>query len=149
MSTTLFETEAQPPVFSPKTIAFTVYGKPVPQGSSKAFYVKSLGRAVITSDNKKLRPWRQQVTETAMAQRGVAILEGPVELEAHFFFARPKSAKKRRGMTVKPDVDKLVRGILDAIQGVIFRDDSQVVSVRATKHYDLQERCEIRVREAV
>lgn len=129
-------------------IQFTVYGKPVPQGSSKAFYVKALGRAVITSDNKRLKPWRQQITDTAMAQAGEAIEDSrPVEVLLEFYFARPKSAKKRVGMTVKPDIDKLIRAILDGITGVLFRDDSQVVSVIASKHYDDLERVEISVAE--
>lgn len=127
-------------------IRFTVYGKPVPQGSSKAFYVKSIGRAVITSDNKRLKPWRQQVTDTAMSLQGDAIPDDkPVEVVLDFYFARPKSAKKRIGMTVKPDIDKLIRAILDGIMGVLFRDDSQVVSVVARKHYADQERVEIQV----
>ncbi len=131
-------------------IRFTVYGKPVPQGSSKAFYVKSLGRAVITSDNKRLKPWRQQVTESAMALHGEAIPDDrPVEVVLDFYFARPKSAKKRIGMTVKPDIDKLIRAILDGIMGVLFRDDSQVVSVLARKHYAEQERVEIQVAQFV
>ena len=131
-------------------IKFTVFGKPVPQGSSKAFYVKSLGRAVITSDNKHLKPWRQQVTETAMSLQADAIPDDrPVEVILDFYFARPKSAKKRVGMTVKPDIDKLIRAILDGIMGVLFRDDSQVVSVHARKHYAEQERVEICVDEFV
>ncbi len=130
-------------------ISFTVYGKPVPQGSSKAFYVKSLGRSVITTDNKKLKPWRQQVTDTAMAVQAEAIPDRrPVSIGLRFYFARPKSAKKRVGMIVKPDIDKLVRSILDALTGVLFQDDSQVVSVVAEKFYGDVERVENAVQEA-
>ncbi len=129
-------------------IKFTVFGKPVPQGSSKAFYVKSLGRSVITSDNKRLKPWRQQVTESAMAIQAEAIPDDrPVEVVLDFYFARPKSATKRIGMTVKPDIDKLVRAILDGIMGVLFHDDSQVVSIAARKHYGSIEKADIQVAE--
>lgn len=122
----------------------TVYGRPQPQGSSRAFYVKSLGRSVVTSANKNLKPWRQQITETALTL-GAPCVEGPVRMEVDFYFARPKSAKKRVGMTTKPDVDKLLRAIFDSLTGVLFKDDSQVVDAHPRKFYGDPERVEIRV----
>jgi crossover junction endodeoxyribonuclease RusA len=130
-------------------IAFTVYGTPRPQGSTRAFYVKSLGRAVITSDNVKLKPWRQQISDTALSLNAAKFDRAvPVEVSMHFYFQRPARAKKRRGMTVKPDGDKLVRAIFDAITGVLIEDDAQIVVFQARKHYGGPERVEIMVGEA-
>lgn len=39
-------------------------------------------------------------------------------------------------MTVKPDTDKLIRSTLDALTGVAYDDDSQVVNISACKIYD-------------
>ncbi len=39
-------------------------------------------------------------------------------------------------VTVKPDLDKLVRAIMDSLSSVVWRDDAQVAQVRATKLYD-------------
>jgi len=131
-------------------LTFTVYGKPRPQGSTRAFFIKKLGRAVITSDNKQLKPWRQQVSETALSvrERGVEPWRGyPVRIDLAFYFARPKSAKKRIGMTVKPDLDKLQRAVFDAITGILIHDDAQITSVTARKHYGDPERVEITVEE--
>lgn len=127
--------------------SFTVFGHPQPQGSSRAFFVKSLGRSVITTTNTKLKPWRQQVSETAMTLPDVKPFgnDSPVKMTLDFYFARPKSAKKRPGMTVKPDVDKLTRAIFDALKGIVLHDDSQVVSVTANKHYGDPERVDILV----
>ena len=54
-----------------------------------------------------------------------------------FAFLRPKSVskKKRPYVTVKPDVDKLARAVLDAMTGVVFRDDAQVVKLEVEKQY--------------
>lgn len=125
-------------------IIFTVYGTPVPQGSTKAFIPRGWNRAVITTDNSKLKPWRQQVTETALSMNA-QMITGAVAIGLHFYFRKPKSASKRLYPTVKPDTDKLIRGILDALTGVCYRDDAQVVRVDAAKHYGDVERCEIRV----
>ena len=128
-------------------IAFTVYGTPRPQGSTRAFIPKGWKRAVITTDNTKLKPWRQEVSGAAMALNP-EVLCGAIVLCVDFFFKRPRSAPKARTMpTVKPDVDKLLRGILDACTGICYRDDAQVVQVFASKHYGDPERCEIKLRE--
>lgn len=106
--------------------------------------------AVITTDNKKLKPWRQQISETALSlNAGMFQKETPVEVTMNFYFARPTSAKKRRGMTVKPDLDKLVRSIFDSITGILITDDSQIVEHHARKHYGGPERVEICVQEVV
>lgn len=133
-------------------VRLTVYGCPVPQGSSKAFYVKKLGRSVITSANKGLKPWRQMISETAIAEtitffpKGVAL-----RMTLDFYFTRPPSAPKARTRpVVRPDTDKLIRSILDALTGIAYEDDSQVVSFgRVDKWYGSPERVEISIQEAI
>lgn len=126
--------------------SFSVLGHPEPQGSMKGFVIN--GRAVLTSNNKKLKPWRQMVGMTALA----AITECagqhvPVALDIDFYIAKPQSAPKNRlSPSVKPDLDKLIRGILDALTGIAFHDDGQVCAINAYKHYDALERTEIKVR---
>ena len=129
-------------------LSFTVYGTPKPQGSMRAFMPKGWNRPVLTSDNAKLKPWRQQITLTANTFRAMvtdASFQGPQVLVLRFYFAKPASAKKRQFVTVKPDLDKLQRAVLDACTGVLWRDDSQVIEIKATKHYGLPERVEIDV----
>ncbi len=114
-------------------------------------YLGKSGKIGITSDNKKLKPWRQQISDTVFVESGCLPYSGdglePVSITVDFYFQRPKSApKKRIGMTVKPDCDKLTRAILDALTGIVYNDDSQVVSIVANKHYGVPERCEIEVR---
>lgn len=134
-------------------IRFTVYGRPQPQGSTRMFPIKTPvgNHMVLTSANRKLKPWRQDVAQMAMI--GLAeqtsmkqLASGPVHVSAEFYFAGPvKMPKGRKGMTTKPDIDKLIRGILDAITGVLICDDSQVVEVTSIKRYGLPERAEITV----
>lgn len=123
-----------------------VYVHPEPQGSAKAFVVGK--RAVVTSDNKKLKPYRSEVTRVALSHcvspTPLAGKHVPVTLYVDFYIDRPQSApKKRVGMIVKPDLDKLVRATLDALTGVIYVDDAQVVSINARKMYGSPERVEI------
>ncbi len=66
-----------------------------------------------------------------------ARVSGPVELEVMFYLDRPSSISKtqRPQPTVAPDLDKLVRGVGDALTGVVYDDDSQVIRCLAWKVY--------------
>lgn len=118
-------------------IQFNVLGTPVTQGSSKAFVVGK--RAIVTHDKRKpLLDWRgdiahaaQEASQGEFAPRGV-----PVSMAAIFRLQRPKSAPKRvLCPTTKPDSDKLLRSLFDALSGVIYADDSQVVKHTVEKRY--------------
>ena len=112
---------------------FEVYGKPEPQGSARGFVVN--GRAVITSSNPNLKDWRNLIAVKAREEmKGLPPLDGAVEVEAVFFLPRPKSVK-RENPTVKPDLDKLTRALLDGLTNVIYRDDAQVIRAITSKRY--------------
>jgi len=112
----------------------TVIGKPIPQGSKKVFN----GR-VVDVNAAELRQWRDLV---ARAWDGPCTLQ-PVSLVVDFYLSRPKGHFGKKGLrpsaptdpSVRPDLDKLVRAVLDALTGVAFRDDAQVCGIRARKHY--------------
>lgn len=71
----------------------------------------------------------------------------PLSMELDFYMRRPKSVK-REYPTVKPDIDNCVKLVEDALQGFLFDNDSQVVSLTARKRYsEGLPRIEIRVRE--
>ena len=125
-------------------IDFEIHGLPVPQGSARAFVVK--GHAVITSANKGLKSWRRLVAETAREYAPPVRWDGPVGVTLAFRLPQPPSrpttagrGHRKRVLRIwpdrRPDLDKLVRGILDGLTGVIFADDSQVVAIQATKDY--------------
>lgn len=134
-------------------MTFTVYGKPQPQGSSRAFMVK--GRPVITSTNKNLKSWRQEVAitaQSALALSGESIIARPyaVNLRVDFYFDRPQSLKKSIAENTKrPDVEKLCRGLADALTGIAYEDDAQINELTARKLYGSPERSEITVSSSV
>ena len=132
-------------------IEFTVFGKPEPQGSTRAFIPKGWNRAIITSDNPKLKSWRQELAKAAM----VACCEAetiefpipgsiPLQVALKFFFAPPKKVRAQH-KTTRPDVDKLMRAALDGMTGIVYHDDSQVSHALITKSFGVPERVEIYV----
>lgn len=121
------------------TIEFTVYGIPVPKGSTRAFAMMRNGKpfAVTTHANPKTKSWQEAVTVMAQghAPKG-GPWKGPVHLTAIFTMPRPKTLPKKIAFhTKKPDLDKLLRLIKDSLKGVMYVDDAQVVEVVASKGY--------------
>lgn len=117
-------------------VNFFVPGVPAPQGSKRAFVVA--GKARLVESSKACRPWRDSVRSAALeAIGGAAPWLGPVALRIVFVLPRPATVPKaRRGWpATKPDLDKLVRAVLDACTHALFADDSQVVEVTARKWY--------------
>jgi len=137
-------------------IRFVVLGRPQQKGSKRAQIVQ--GRAIIRDANAKARPWANLVTAAAREAYRDELLRGAVEVELGFFFARPKAhfgtgknagavlASAPRHMIVMPDIDKLARCALDALTGVVFKDDAQITLLTARKGFGEPERAEVTVR---
>ena len=124
------------------SFSFFVPGEPITEGSTKAF--TSGQRVVVTHDRgPELAAWRTRVKRAAQEAAREAGWEprydGPVVVNAVFMLRRPKSAKKRLMPHVKPDLDKLIRAVGDALapykQPGVLKDDSRIVTWHASKHY--------------
>ena len=142
---------SEAPTLQPDAPAGSLFvpGIPAPKGSTKAFYIKKLGRAVVTHDNKRTRPWEQAILAELLALHP-QIIEGAVVVAMTFWMPRPRGHFRGgaelggknglrpaapRSHLVRPDVDKLARVVLDAMTGVVYRDDAQVTTIEARKHY--------------
>jgi crossover junction endodeoxyribonuclease RusA len=116
------------------TLSVFIPGNPAPQGSKR-----HVGNGIMVESSKHVKPWRSDVRGQLIGDDGQpkARFDGAVHVELEFVMKRPQSAPKR---TTPPatkkngDIDKLVRAVFDAIGSAgVWRDDSQVVSVTATK----------------
>ena len=126
---------------SMKEIEFVVYGRP-----------KGKGRPRFTMDGHAYTPqatkaYEKEIRQAFRAAGGTDFGAVPVAVEIVAYYPVPKSAKKadKEAMAaglvvpmVKPDIDNVLKAILDGIQGNdgAFHDDVQVVSIRAEKRYD-------------
>jgi crossover junction endodeoxyribonuclease RusA len=88
---------------------------------------------MIHSRSQDLALWRADVARNAELF-GFKPIASAVKVELDFIIARPKSAK-RAFPSVKPDLDKLIRAVLDGLTGVAYEDDSQVILIQSSKTY--------------
>lgn len=132
---------------SPGIVAFVVRGLPAAQGSARAFIAN--GRAIVATEANRasspLGAWRTAIaTEARGAMGNRPIITGPVSVSVSFRLPRPKSHFRRDGTLrddaphwcpKRPDGDKLTRAAWDALTGVVFADDDQVVDWGGSKRY--------------
>ena len=115
-----------------------VYGVPASKGSYRALTIH--GKSRLVPMDRKEKPWRKTVAETIRQEwdkRGLKPIpkDTPVILAVVFYLPRPKTVT-RPYLTVKPDVDKLLRCVMDGItDSGVWSDDSQVCEASAVKGY--------------
>jgi len=129
--------------------AFDIEGRPVPQGSMVASYNRKQGVArVHHQQGEALAMWRGLIRVAARAE-GITIPSVlPIRIAVVFGMPRPKHHMRLRGgryvprveyyyerPAKAPDIDKLLRGVLDALTGIVYVDDAQVVEVMCAKIY--------------
>ncbi len=116
-------------------LAFHVVGRPAPQGSKRA-----LGPGRMIEQSKYVKPWRAAVEAAARVEIGALgrswrTLDGPLALSATFRLTRPQKPKSPYPDRA-PDLDKIVRATLDAMQTAgVFVNDSRIVRIKAIKFY--------------
>jgi len=120
-----------------RTVAFSVEGIPQPKGSTRAFVPKGWTRPIITAASPKTKKWEREIT--VVARQHITPFDtsrNAFRVRLRFILPRPKRLGAASSPhTTRPDIDKLCRCVLDALTGVAWRDDSQVVSITATKRY--------------
>ena len=117
-------------------LIFTVFGAPATKGSTRAFVPKGWTRPIITSATKGLKAWESKIAAAANAQANGVLLTDPVMVNIAFYLPRPVSLKKGAvPHTKRPDCDKLIRAATDALIGIVYKDDAQIVSITASKAY--------------
>lgn len=125
-------------------IEVRVYGTPAPQGSKRHVG----GGRMIESNRERLVPWRQAIVAAWVAAGRARVVNAPVALAVTFYLPRPKShyrtgkyaAELRLDAPArphgKPDLDKLTRGVFDALTDAgAWVDDAQAVDLHASKRY--------------
>lgn len=118
------------------SLSFFVQGRPAAQGSKR-----HVGGGRLVEASKYIGPWRQVVTAAAIETaelEGWECLSDAAEVDLEFHIARPNSVKEvDRPLPVKPpDLDKLVRGVLDALTDAgVWDDDGLIVNLTARKRY--------------
>lgn len=140
-----------------QSMQFTVPGKPQGKARARTFYNSGLGKHMsVTPENTVL--YENLIKDRYLQKcQGVYISPGiPVILRITARFTPTKSTSKKKRIQMlggelsplkKPDIDNIIKVVADALNGVAYRDDTQIVKVDARKLYAESEGLDITIEE--
>ena len=132
------------------SVKFEVPGKP--QGKARPRLNTYTGRTYTPSKTGAY----ERLIALCFKQAGGKKLSGAIEIKIECFYQIAKSHTKAAKAlmeagqiqaTIKPDVDNVAKAVLDALNGLAFDDDKQVVRLEVSKRYDHEARVEVEVKE--
>jgi len=113
-------------------MTIVVPGIPIPKGSTTSYMVNS--KIVTTNANKRTKAWQDAISILVRSSWKGEPSRDAISVRAYFTMPRPQNPKGEYHL-VKPDLDKLIRAVLDAMTGIVYTDDSQVVVINSYKVY--------------
>ena len=130
---------------------FTVLGKPQPKQRPR---FTSTGHTYTPKDTVLYERAVQQAFKAAGGMK----FDGAVRAYITLFFEIPKSYSKKRRAACEinadrpmgknhGDCDNLAKGVLDSLNGIAYKDDSQIVSLEVHKLWGSPERAEVIIRD--
>lgn len=137
------------------SIMFTVYGHPVAKGRPR-FSTK--GKFPVAYTPEKTKTYETEVGMMARAAMGASeVLEGALETFIYVTFPVPPSYSKKRTEaclnntekhTKRPDLDNVIKAVIDGMDKIVFNNDSQITSIHSTKVYGEVAKVEVMVRQS-
>ena len=137
-------------------VTFKVDANPV--GKQRARYVKR-GNFVQTYTPEKTRTYETLIKDAAIEAMGSSeALQTPVSLYLYIRVPIPASATKKRLQAIasgeekptkKPDASNILKSVEDAMNSVVYKDDSQIVNIHITKVYSSVPGVDICVKECL
>ena len=131
---------------------YIVYGNPAAQKRHRHF---NRGKFTQTYDPSKTD--KQDFVSQIIQQRPKTPFVYPLIVSINFYFNRPKShygsgknADKLKQSapffhTSKPDIDNLIKFVLDAMNGIFFKDDYLITKIKSEKNYSDTPRTTIKI----
>lgn len=134
-------------------IQFTVLGNPV--GKSRPKFSTFNGHAVAYTPAKTVS-YENLVKLSFQQQCNCKPYDKDVQLAAKIiaYFPIPKSVSKKARQkmidkeikhTKRPDVDNLIKAILDALNGIAYYDDSQICEIMCGKYYGEEPKVQVQI----
>ena len=136
-----------------RTVRFTVPGPP--KGKARARTVRTRGGQTFSYTPEGTVLY-ENLIKISFSQTGERPFEADqslhVSMTAYYPIPKSTSRKKKEEMIAghlrpakKPDIDNIIKSILDALNGVAYHDDTQVVAVFAEKYYSDTPRVEVEI----
>ena len=120
------------------SVVFVIWENPVPKGRPRSTLRNN---KINVFTDTKTRQYEFRTKLWLVRKVGFTQFEGALKVTAHFYIKPPKKYKKediekeKYYPKTRPDLDNYVKTLLDVCNGIIFKDDAQVVEIETFKKY--------------
>lgn len=136
-------------------INFTYYGEIRGKGRPR---FRNAGKFIQTYTDGETKNYEASIKEAYLSSNSEKYMnpETPLELTMVVYHQIPKSVSKKKQQemlsglirpTKKPDIDNILKSVLDALNKVAFYDDTQIIKLQVVKYYSEAPRLEITIQE--
>lgn len=125
--------------------------------AKQSFRTTRTGQKYLDASVIKYRKAIRNMAIAQMRNQKAEKIEGAVNMNIIYAFRRPQSlSKKERNeidngkivpKTTKPDIDNLTKAILDALNGIVWKDDAQVTQIKIQKVWSSKDQIEVEIWE--
>ena len=135
-------------------LMFEIPGSPIGQGRPKFSTINGHAKAYDPEKSRNYKAYVRMLATQAMKKNDFEMITGPCAIKIWAYFDIPKSKSKKfkeaaleakERPTKKPDADNIVKAILDALNGLMYKDDSCIVELSCVKYYSDVPRVEVYV----
>ena len=133
-------------------LKLTVPGEPCGQGRPRFSSQGGFMRAIDPEKSRNYKSFVKYIATHEAKKQGWMYTELPLRMSivAYMGIAKSKSKKFKQAAIVgeerptkKPDLSNIVKGVEDALNGLLYKDDSQIVELKLQKFYSEEPRLEL------
>ena len=128
------------------SVIFTVPGSPQGKGRARTYLRGQFVRTVTPEKTVQYENWIRccYLKKYPKGDREIKFPDGPLRVYINCYYLPPKSTSKKKTADMlsgkilpckKPDIDNIAKIVLDAMNGLVYRDDTQVVYLQMEKSY--------------
>lgn len=138
-------------------IFFTIPGSPQGKARARTGYNPVVKKVTSHTPEKTvlyenlIKMMYINASKRKMFEKGISV---HVVIKAFFEPAKSTSKKNKELMLTgdikplkKPDIDNITKVVLDALNGIAYNDDTQVIKLEVQKYYDSTARVEVQIKE--
>lgn len=138
-------------------INFIIEGQPQGKGRARVTVRNGYARAYTPEKTAIYENYIKICGVTAKEEQGNIFFDKvPLKVDLRAFYSIPASWSNKKSRqaelgeikpTIKPDGDNIAKTVLDALNGILYTDDSQVTRLTVSKKYSKQPRVEVEIKE--
>lgn len=133
-------------------LKLVIPGEPCAQGRPRFSTHGGFVKAYDPAKSRNYKAFVKYVATHEATKQGWLYTELPLAMKVVAYMGIPKSKSKKfrqaavegtERPTKKPDLSNIVKGVEDALNGLLYKDDSQIVSLKLKKYYSEEPRLEV------